>query len=268
MSTQDTSKPRVAIRAWTLYDTELMGDAINHPRLGYERVRTSLILKVDMDAKTVETRNTVYVLSGEGRDYRSGTAVPAERTLPAVGSRQSAFDALKQQLHDDPDMAWAWHCNIAMAVYDTTQPAVDHHNKHRFANEGAARTMSRIFDVDVTKFREWEGMKEGWVILDQQRGALRAPEEGEVWLHRKGDRYTVIGTTDAPDAEKADKFPRVVFYRGPDGRKWSRPLLSFLESFQNDFTRNVPECDGSHDDGQVAAGDAACTVCGSEDCDA
>jgi hypothetical protein len=176
--------------------------------------------------------------------------------------QQSAFDALKKQLHDDEDMAWAWHCNIAMAVYDTTQPAVDHHNKHRFANEGAARTLSRLFDVDMTKHPHWEDMKAGWAILDQQRGALRAPEEGEVWLHRKGDRYTVIGTTDAPDAEKADKFPRVVFYRGPDGRKWSRPLLSFLESFTLDV--DVPECNGSHDAGQIAAGDAECTACGGE----
>jgi hypothetical protein len=178
--------------------------------------------------------------------------------------QQSAFDALKKQLHDDEEMAWAWHCNIAMAVYDTTQPAVDYHNRHRFANEAAARTLSRLFDVDMTKHPHWEDMKAGWAIIDQHRAALRAPEEGEVWLHRKGDRYTVIGTTDAPDAEKADKFPRVVFYRGPDGRKWSRPLLSFLESFTNDFTRNVPECNGSHDDGQIAAGDAECTACAGE----
>lgn len=187
-----------------------------------------------------------------------------------MNTTKEAFDALQKQLQNDDDLAWGWHCNIAMAIYDTVQPAVDHHNKHRFANEAAARTMSRIFNVDMTKHRHWEDMKKGWSILDQQRAALRAPEEGEVWLHRTGDRYTVIGVTDAPDAEKADKFPRVVFYRGPDGRKRSRPLLSFLESFTLkpvETQPGSPEFDGAeayeaHLAGQVAAGDAECTACG------
>jgi hypothetical protein len=178
--------------------------------------------------------------------------------------QQSAFDALKKQLHDDPGLAWSWHCNIAMAIYDTAQPAIDSTDKHRFANTAAARTMNRLFDVDVTKFREWDTFKAGWAMIDAAAEAL-VPEEGQVWRHRSGKDYTVLGVTSVPDGEKSAKFPRSVFYRGPDNRTWVRGLANWRESFTLvPQYADVPECNGSHDDGQIAAGDAACTACGSE----
>lgn len=57
------------------------------------------------------------------------------------------------------------------------------------------------------------------------------PQAGSTWQHRDGDVYTVIDCTSQPDAEKADKFPMTVFYRGPDGRKWARTLDSWRASF-------------------------------------
>jgi hypothetical protein len=59
----------------------------------------------------------------------------------------------------------------------------------------------------------------------------RLPTPGSTWKHRGGDEYTVIGLTSEPDAEKAEKFPRTVFYRGPDGRQWTRTLQSWRGSF-------------------------------------
>jgi hypothetical protein len=58
------------------------------------------------------------------------------------------------------------------------------------------------------------------------------PEVGSIWQHRKGDYYTVRGMTSQPDPEKADKFPRTVFYQGPDGRRWTRTLESWMDSFK------------------------------------
>ena len=58
------------------------------------------------------------------------------------------------------------------------------------------------------------------------------PEVGSIWKHRKGDYYTVRGMTSQPDPEKADKFPRTVFYQGADGRRWTRTLESWMESFK------------------------------------
>jgi hypothetical protein len=59
----------------------------------------------------------------------------------------------------------------------------------------------------------------------------RLPTPGSTWKHRGGDEYIVIGLTSEPDAEKAEKFPRTVFYRGPDGRQWTRTLESWRGSF-------------------------------------
>jgi hypothetical protein len=58
------------------------------------------------------------------------------------------------------------------------------------------------------------------------------PQGLDTWKHRKGDKYQVVGVTDQPEPEKAEKFPRTVFYKGPDGRMWSRTLESWYQSFE------------------------------------
>jgi hypothetical protein len=62
-------KPTVEIQNWILVaidrDTEiLVGDAINHPYLGSGNVHTSAVVHKDIEAGTVETRNTRYKLVG------------------------------------------------------------------------------------------------------------------------------------------------------------------------------------------------------------
>ena len=56
---------------------------------------------------------------------------------------KTAIDTLKKAFKNDPEYAWAWHCNIAMSAYDEglDKPA---------ANRSAARFM-RLFDIDMTK---------------------------------------------------------------------------------------------------------------------
>jgi hypothetical protein len=181
-----------------------------------------------------------------------------------MNTTKEAFDALQKQLQTDDALAWSWHCNIAMAIFDTAQPAANTPAKHRFANEAAALTMSRLFEVDVTKLREWVGFQKGWELSATIAHAV-APVEGQVWRHRSGKDYTVLGVTSVPDDARAAKFPHSVFYRGPDGRKWARALTSWHESFTLvPQHAEVPECNGSHDAGQVAAGDAECTACAGE----
>jgi hypothetical protein len=68
-----------------------------------------------------------------------------------------------------------------------------------------------------------------WVAVPAEKDGK--PAEGSLWKHRKGDIYTVLGVTSEPGEDKADKFPVSVFYLGPDGRKWTRTLLSWQESF-------------------------------------
>lgn len=50
------------------------------------------------------------------------------------------------------------------------------------------------------------------------------PEPGSVWQHKSGAHYTVFAVSSQPDAGKEDDFPVTVFYVGPDGRQWPRPL--------------------------------------------
>jgi hypothetical protein len=57
------------------------------------------------------------------------------------------------------------------------------------------------------------------------------PQAGQSWLHRKGKTYTVLGITSEPDDEDVHRFPVMVFYQGPDGRRWARTLYEWLQSF-------------------------------------
>ena len=59
-------------------------------------------------------------------------------------SIKDAMDTLALAMQADPEYAWGWHCNIAMAAYDGGSP-------HNVANEGAARFMRLCFGVDTSK---------------------------------------------------------------------------------------------------------------------
>ena len=52
-----------------------------------------------------------------------------------------AFEKLKKTMQDEPDFAWAWHCNIAVSIQDE---GVDHATANRAAN----RFMRLCFEVD------------------------------------------------------------------------------------------------------------------------
>ena len=78
-----------------------------------------------------------------------------EENQPAVntGSPEvaQAFAVLRQAMHDDPEYAWSWHCNIAMA-------SVDEGRTHFQANRAAARFMQNCFGIDITKSEQWASL--------------------------------------------------------------------------------------------------------------
>lgn len=47
-------------------------------------------------------------------------------------------------------LAHAWHCNIAMAVYDSAPKGLSHAKAHKMGNEAATRFMKLLFDVNTT----------------------------------------------------------------------------------------------------------------------
>ena len=65
---------------------------------------------------------------------------PEDGTTTVVGAEP--FDILKRAFHSDPDYAWLWHCNIAMAMHDCGVEGAA-------ANRGAHLFMQRMFEVDT-----------------------------------------------------------------------------------------------------------------------
>lgn len=64
---------------------------------------------------------------------------------------KEAMDHLRGALQSDPEYAWGWHCNIAMAAFDE---GLD----RDAANRAAARFMKNCFGVDSgwrTETDEW-----------------------------------------------------------------------------------------------------------------
>lgn len=60
---------------------------------------------------------------------------------------KNAMKVVQKAMKNDPDFAWSWHCNIAMAAQDAGAP-------HKEANERAADFMRCAFGVDTTKAPE------------------------------------------------------------------------------------------------------------------
>ena len=56
----------------------------------------------------------------------------------------SPMERLTQQIKDDPEYAWSWHCNLAVC-------AMDEGLDHAAANRAAARFMQTTFGVVATE---------------------------------------------------------------------------------------------------------------------
>ena len=63
---------------------------------------------------------------------------------------ESAMDVLKKAFEKDPDYAYSWHCNVAMACYDTIMrrsEGISHERAHEISNDAASAFMRICFDV-------------------------------------------------------------------------------------------------------------------------
>ena len=62
---------------------------------------------------------------------------------PAAPGVTGAMQTLIETLKADPEYAWAWHCNVAMATFDEGL-------SHYAANKAAARFLSWLAQIDTT----------------------------------------------------------------------------------------------------------------------
>lgn len=63
---------------------------------------------------------------------------------PTLDQIHDAIQTLSQAMQFDSNLAWAWHCNIAIMVQDAGV-------SHKVSNDGAARFMRLAFHVDTSK---------------------------------------------------------------------------------------------------------------------
>jgi hypothetical protein len=61
-----------------------------------------------------------------------------------------AMDRLRKELKNDDSYAHTWHCNLAMATYDSMSDDMDHNEKHACGNEAATRFMYNAFGVETS----------------------------------------------------------------------------------------------------------------------
>ncbi len=65
---------------------------------------------------------------------------------------EEAVNTLKKAFKNDPDFAHTWHCNIAMACYDSIEPCTAGHEERLYiGNQAASRFMKLAFDVVTEK---------------------------------------------------------------------------------------------------------------------
>lgn len=88
--------------------------------------------------------------------YRKAPEEPKELEEPSIDPQDmSPADAIKvltaaMQDVELGSLAHAWHCNIAMAVYDSAPKGLSHAKAHKMGNEAATRFMKLLFDVNTT----------------------------------------------------------------------------------------------------------------------
>lgn len=71
-----------------------------------------------------------------------------------------------------------------------------------------------------------------------------SPKQGSQWLHKKGNKYTVLLLANMDGDRGYDaEFPPTVVYKGEDGRVWSRPLDRWYGSFTQLQPCRSPYCE-------------------------
>ena len=66
------------------------------------------------------------------------------------------FQALRELAQDDPEYAWALHCNIAIPIMDELRCT------HEQANRASARVIKHWFGVDIDQHEHWKTIERQW----------------------------------------------------------------------------------------------------------
>jgi hypothetical protein len=134
---------------------------------------------LEMNYKLINGEGSCFGLEGAMDGYYSGCfdidgtnkltnkTMTALRAALAQQEQAPVADAMKtvtKAMQDDPDYAWSWHCNVAMAFVDAGGDSYT-------ANQGAARFMRLLANVDPAHElpshpprREWRSLSEEEIL--------------------------------------------------------------------------------------------------------
>lgn len=168
-------------------------------------------------------------------EFEKPTMAPQPEPSPAANIPESPdssspvaklVSCLSQAMQNDQDLAWTWHCNIAVGSLDE---GVD----HKTANLAAARFMSIAFGVDVTTFDEWNRFD---------------------WAKKPPQPSPAANVPETPDSSVADHVPdvtemvqpKIVARYDTEGRDvtelpglWSEDDIQYREVTKDDL-ENLP----------------------------
>ena len=63
---------------------------------------------------------------------------------------EKELNCIKKAMENDSELAWSWHCNIAMPIHDATNLP------KRKCNQIAVNLMRHLFDVDTSENDHYE----------------------------------------------------------------------------------------------------------------
>lgn len=83
--------------------------------------------------------------------WKTGLVYPSVDDDETVVMEDPPIDRLKLQMQEDSDYAHSWHCNVAMAIYDSfIDDKMNEGMLHRLSNKAASRFMKSAFGVETS----------------------------------------------------------------------------------------------------------------------
>lgn len=114
-------------------------------------------LFICMDESLSEYRGNTYVWlfrNGEWDEEPTmfESSIVDTTSVKTIGdiSVGQAITTLVEAFSDDPEFAYTWHCNIAMAAFDVIERQTGIKTSHKMSNDIATAVMKQLFNVETT----------------------------------------------------------------------------------------------------------------------
>lgn len=105
------------------------------------------------EAKTIPSKAQIN-LNFDDNEMRSLVEEYIAENITTPEKIEFALNTLKQAFVNDPELAFAWYCNIKMPVHDAVYDFVEHEQRHSIGADAACRIMSNCFEYDAETFNQ------------------------------------------------------------------------------------------------------------------